>query len=87
MSFEVFLECFGKTANLGLPRVMIRSLFTVDEASSTPDLWRVHYDKANSCHIGATFLTNACTKRTHQYLERPRGDPRPSNSMTILKQS
>jgi hypothetical protein len=76
MSFEVYLQSFGETERLGLPKDRIRALFPVEEASSEPDYWRLRYDSQNSCDIGVQPLPTDVTKLTGFYVERPCRDIR-----------
>ena len=85
MSFELYLQCFGETERLGLPRDSIRALFPVDEASSEPDYWRLRYDSQNSCDIGVHSLPTDVTKLADFYVERPCRDIRLWDSLfTVL---
>ena len=85
MSFELYLQCFGETERLGLPRDSIRALFPVDEASSEPDYWRLRYDGQNSCDIGVHTLATDGSKLADFYVERPCGDIRLWDSLfTVL---
>ena len=56
MSFEIYLQCFGETEKLGLPRDAIRALFPVDEAGSERDYWKLRYDSREGCDIGVNPL-------------------------------
>ncbi|HEV3307107.1 MAG TPA: hypothetical protein VGZ91_11770 [Candidatus Sulfotelmatobacter sp.] len=85
MGFELYLQCFGETESLGLPRDSIRALFPVDEASSEPNFWRLRYDSHNSCDIGVNPLATDATKLAGLYVDGPCRDIRLWDSLfTIL---
>lgn len=48
MSFDVFLQCFGDSEPIGLPRQRVRSLFPIVEKESDSGRWVVRYDDINS---------------------------------------
>jgi hypothetical protein len=86
MGFEVYLQCFGETETLGLPRAAIRALFPVDEARSEPDYWKLSYDSQYKCDIGVNPLPTDSTKLAGLYVDRPCRDIRLWDSLfTILK--
>ncbi len=76
MGFEVFLECFGTTAQSGIPAAAVRALFPIVEKESEPDYWRVFYDDRNFCHISVKPMTSDTEKLKSIYVERPCGDLR-----------
>ena len=43
MSFDVFVQCYGKTEQSGLSRVRVRALFPVGEEKSDAERWVVQY--------------------------------------------
>ena len=86
MGFEVFLESFGSTARLGIPRAAVRALFPIVEEESEPDYWRVRYDDRNSCHISVKPVTLDNEKLKSLCVERPCGDMRLWKSLlTVLR--
>jgi hypothetical protein len=86
MSFEIYLQCFGETENLGLRRDVVRALFPVDEAGSELDYWKLRYDSRAVCDIGVNPFATDATKLAGFYLDRPCRDVRLWDSLfTILK--
>jgi hypothetical protein len=69
MSFEIYLQCFGETENLGLRRDVVRALFPVDEAGSELDYWKLRYDSRAVCDIGVNPFATDATKLAGFYLE------------------
>jgi hypothetical protein len=84
MGFELYLQCFGETESLGLPRDSVRALFPVDKASSEPDFWRLRYDGHNSCDIGVNPLATDATKLAGLYVDRPCRDIRLWDSLFAI---
>ena len=76
MSFEIYLQCFGETEKIGLPRNMIRALFPVDEISSEPDYWKLRYDSREGCDIGVNPLETDADKLSDFCVHRPCRDLR-----------
>src|SRR5579859_2429236 len=76
MSFEVYLQCVGARAKIGISRVAVRSLFPIVENESERDYWRLQYDDLNSCHIGVTPASHDSGALESFYVERPCGDVR-----------
>jgi hypothetical protein len=84
MGFEIYLQCFGETESIGLPRDAIRALFPVDEDSSEPDYWRLRYDGLKSCDVGVNPLPTDPTKLAGLYVDRPCRDIRLWNALFAI---
>jgi len=85
MSFEIYVQCFGETEKLGLPRDAVRDLFPVDEASSEPDYWKLRYDSREGCDVGVNPLEANAAKLSSFYVHRPCRELRLWNSLfTVL---
>jgi hypothetical protein len=76
LSFDVFLQCFKGGEPAGIPRVVVRPLFPVDESRSEPDYWCVCYDDLNSCHISVYSLPSDPLLLESLCVFRPCGDLR-----------
>jgi hypothetical protein len=76
VGFEVFMECFGEMQHLGISRQAVRSLFSIVEAESKPDHWRVCYDAKDSCLVCVTPLASDPHRLKSLYVDRPCGDLR-----------
>ena len=85
MSFEIYMQCFGETEKLGLPRDSIRALFPVDEDRSEPDYWKLRYDSGEECEVGVNPFETDAAKVSGFYVHRPCRDVRLWDSLfTIL---
>jgi hypothetical protein len=84
MGFKIYLQCFGETESLGLPRDEIRALFPVDEASSEPNYWRLRYDGQNSCDIGVNPFPTDAMKLAGFCVDRPCRDLRLWDSLFAI---
>jgi hypothetical protein len=71
MSFDVFVQCFGETAQTGLPREHVRSLFPI--VAAEPERWAVRYDDQNSSDI---YVDEDAEPFTNFMVNRPCGDMR-----------
>jgi hypothetical protein len=86
MGFELYVQCFGETERIGIPRAAVRSLFPVIEEQSKPDYWRVEYDGRNSCDIGVTDIPGQPQRLKGFYIDRPCADRRLWDArMTVLR--
>jgi hypothetical protein len=84
MGFELYLQLFAETEELGLPRAEIRGFFPVDKTTSEADYWRLRYDDRNKCDIGVTPLPGDSTRLAGLYVDRPCRDIRLWNSLFAL---
>ena len=73
MSFDVFVQCYGETEKLGLPRERVRALFPIVEEESGPDCWVVRYDDLNSSDI---YVDAESEQFKGFMVNRPAGDIR-----------
>ena len=73
MSFEVYIQCFGRSELTGIPRDAVRILFPVLEAEPKHDRWKIRYDEKNSCHISVDPLPSNAKMLISLCVERPCG--------------
>lgn len=75
VGFEIYVQCFAKTAELGLARAVVREHFPVVAEQSELDYWRVRFDATNSCDVGVTPLESDRTRLKSLYVDRPCAHP------------
>lgn len=74
MGFELYIQCFGKTEQLGIPLSAVRALFPIVEEKSEPNYWRFWYDSKNSCEVGITATPSNPEMLSGLFVNRPCSD-------------
>ena len=86
MGFEIYVQCFAKTAELGLSLATVRERFPVLAEQSELNYWRVRFDATNSCDVGITPLESDSTRLKSLYVNRPCAHPELWNALVFLLQ-
>jgi hypothetical protein len=86
VGFEIYAQCFAKTAELGLSRAVVREHFPVVAEESGVDYWRVRFDATNWCDVGVTPLESDPTRLRSLYVDRPCAHPELWNALVFVLQ-
>jgi len=76
MSFDLFVECYGETKQIGIPKNAISSLFPVSREEGEFDCWVVEYDSLNRSDIYYSLIEEDKGRLTGLMVARPCGDLR-----------
>lgn len=82
MSFDVFVQCYGKTEQSGLSRDRVRALFPV-EKESDPGCWTVRYGPTDWCDL---YVGTEGDNLNHFMVSRPGSDRRLWYALLIVLQ-
>ena len=76
MSFDLFVECYGETKLIGIPKNAISSLFPISREEVEFDRWVIEYDSLNHSDIFYSLIEEDKERLTGFTISRPCGDLR-----------